>query len=283
MLWLLPLLLAASRAPDSGAPDVAAATPAARGFDLRWSRVATPKPGPPRAIGQPGSGCVQGAIALPLRGPGWMVMRPERHREFGHPLLLAYLRDLASRARREHLSLLCVGDLGQPRGGPLPSGHRSHQNGLDVDIWYGPPAKPPAPGQSPVAPTVVDLRTGKLRPAWNSRVAHLIQAAASDASVDRIFVHPAIKRALCQDKDRGPWLQRVRPWWGHHDHFHLRLRCPPDSADCKEPQPLPAGEGCDGSLDWWFSEDAHATAAKRGPPGEGAPAMPEQCEPLLSP
>jgi penicillin-insensitive murein endopeptidase len=44
---------------------------------------------------------------------------------------------------------------------------------------------------------------------------------------------------------------------------------------------LPAGEGCDASLDWWFSEDAHATAAKRGPPGEGAPAMPDQCEPLL--
>jgi penicillin-insensitive murein endopeptidase len=281
-VWPIPLLLvlAGALAPDSGAPDVAAAAPAARGFDLRWSRVATPKPGPPRAIGQPGSGCVQGAVALPLRGPGWMVMRPERHREFGHPLLLAYLRDLASRARREHLGLLCVGDLGQPRGGPLPSGHRSHQNGLDVDIWYGPPAKPPAPVQSPVAPTVVDLRTGKLLPAWSSRVAHLIQAAASDASVDRIFVHPAVKRALCQDKDRGPWLQRVRPWWGHHDHFHLRLRCPPDSADCKEPQPLPAGEGCDVSLDWWFSEDAHAAAAKRGPP-EGAPAMPEPCEPLL--
>jgi penicillin-insensitive murein endopeptidase len=99
--------------------------------------------------------------------------------------------------------------------------------------------------------------------------------------VDRLFVHPAVKRALCQDKGRGPWLQRVRPWWGHHDHFHLRLRCPPESADCKEAQPLPAGEGCDASLDWWFSEDAHATAAKRGPPGEGAPPMPKQCELLL--
>jgi penicillin-insensitive murein endopeptidase len=210
-----------------------------------------------------------------------MVVHPERHREFGHPLLLAYLRDLASRARREHLGLLCVGDLGQPRGGPLPSGHRSHQNGLDVDIWYGPPAKPPALGQSPVAPIVVDLRAGKLLPAWSSRVARLIESAASNATVDRIFVNPAIKRALCQSKDRGPWLQRVRPWWGHHDHFHLRLRCPTNSADCKEPQPLPAGEGCDASLAWWFSEDAHATAAKRGPPGEGAPAMPDQCELLL--
>ncbi|MGC9985134.1 MAG: penicillin-insensitive murein endopeptidase [Polyangia bacterium] len=284
MFWLATLLFlsAASPAPDGGTPDASAAQSATRGLDLRWSHATTPQPGPPRAIGQPGAGCLQGAVALPLRGPGWMVMHPERHREFGHPALLAYLRDLASRARREHLGLLGVGDLGQPRGGPMPTGHRSHQIGLDADVWYGPPAKPPHAGQSPAPPALVDLRTGKLLPAWNTRVARLIETAASDAAVDRIFVHPAIKRALCQDKGRaGPWLQRVRPWWAHHDHFHVRLRCPTDSADCKEPQPLPAGQGCDASLDWWFSDDARATAAKRGPPGEGAPPMPEQCEAIL--
>lgn len=278
-------MLVASPTPDSGVPDasvVPLAKPAARNFDHRWSRVVTPEPGSPRAIGQPGAGCVQGAAALPLRGPGWVVAHPERHREFGLPVLLTYLRDLASRARREHLGPLWVGDLGQPRGGPMPTGHRSHQTGLDADIWYGPPAQSPSPGQSPVAPTVVDLRTGKLLAAWTSRVARLIEAAAANPAVDRIFVHPAIKRALCQDNRRaGAWLQRVRPWWGHHDHLHVRLRCPTDSPDCKEPQPLPAGEGCDASLDWWFSEDARAAAAKRGPPGEGAPAMPEQCESLL--
>jgi penicillin-insensitive murein endopeptidase len=212
-----------------------------------------------------------------------MLVHPERRRQFGLPGLLTYLRALAARARRAQLGLLCVGDLGQPRGGPMPSGHRSHQIGLDVDLWYGPPAKPLSPRHVPVGPVLVDLRTTKLLPAWNSRVARLIQSAASDAAVDRIFVHPAIKRALCRDKGRrGPWLQRVRPWWGHHDHFHVRLRCPTDSPDCNEPQPLPAGEGCDASLAWWFSEDARASAAKRGPPGEDAPSMPEQCEAILN-
>ncbi len=225
---------------------------------------------------------MQGAVSLPLHGPGWMVMHPERHREFGHPALVAYLRDLASSTRRHHLGLLCVGDLGQARGGPMPTGHRSHQTGLDLDVWYAAPAKPRLSGKAPVPPEVVDLRTGKLLPTWNSRVARLIETAASDAAVDRIFVHPAIKRALCKDKSRaGAWLQRVRPWWGHHDHLHVRLRCPTDNPDCKEPQPLPTGEGCDASLDWWFSDDARATAAKRSPPGEGAPPMPEQCESVL--
>jgi len=281
MFWFLPFfVLSAATTPD--ATVEAPSQPVARGFDLRWSRLATPKPGLPRAIGQPGAGCLQGALALPLRGPGWMVVHPERHREFGHPVLLTYLRELASRARREKLGLLCVGDLGQPRGGPLPTGHRSHQNGLDVDLWYGPSLKPLTSGSIPVSPAMVDLRTGKLLPAWNSRVARLIEASAASPAVDRIFVHPAIKRALCQDKGRaGPWLQRVRPWWGHHDHLHVRLRCPADDTDCKEPQPLPASQGCDASLDWWFSEDARAAAAKRGTPGEGAPAMPEQCESIL--
>jgi penicillin-insensitive murein endopeptidase len=100
--------------------------------------------------------------------------------------------------------------------------------------------------------------------------------------VDRIFVHPSVKRALCRDKARrGPWLRLLRPWWGHQDHFHVRLRCPVDSPDCASPQPLPASEGCDASLDWWFSADATQTAAKRKPPGEEAPAMPKQCEGLL--
>ncbi len=285
MLVLLALSLGLAR-PDAGTSDAgtaAEAAPAVRTFDLRWSHVTTPKPGPPLSIGQPGTGCVQGAVALPLRGPGWIVVHPERHREFGHPSLVGYLRKLAALARKDKLGLLVVGDLGQPRGGPAPSGHRSHQTGLDVDIWYGPPAEPIAPGKKPTprALAVVDLRTNKMLPAWNSRAERLIEAAASSPGVDRVFVHPAVKRALCEDKARrGPWLARVRPWWGHQDHFHVRLQCPEDSPDCTVSQPLPEGDGCD-ALKWWFSEDARKTAAKRGPPGENAPALPEKCEAVL--
>jgi len=245
--------------------------------------MATPKKGPALAIGQPGAGCVQGALALPLQGAGWLVVHPERHRQFGHPSLIAYVRKLAAIARKEQLGLLTVGDLGQPRGGPTPSGHRSHQSGLDVDLWYGPPTKSFSPGKtpSPPAPSVVDLRTNKMTSAWNGRVAKLLAAAASSPAVDRIFVHPAVKRALCEDKARrGPWLGRVRPWWGHQDHFHVRLRCPDDSPDCTLPASLPDGEGCD-AIKWWFSEDARKTAAKRGAPGENAPAMPDRCEDVL--
>jgi penicillin-insensitive murein endopeptidase len=225
---------------------------------------------------------VQGAVKFPQQGPNWIVVHPERHRNFGHPDLIKYLRALADRARAQKLGKLHVGDLGQPCGGPTPSGHRSHQNGLDVDIWYLPPVQPVRPGTAPPAPSVADLRTKRVTSLWNKNAAALVRAAASDPAVDRIFVHPAVKRALCQGP-RGPWLARVRPWYGHQDHLHVRLRCPADSPACTAAQLLPAGEGCDASLNWWFSEDAQASGDKRAKekPGETAPPMPSACEQLL--
>jgi len=267
--------------PVDGAAQEAASVQ--HGFDPRWSRVASPSAGLARSIGQPGSGCLQGAAVLPQRNPNYVVVHPERHREFGHPDLIGYLRELAVAAHKQKLGPLYVGDLGQPRGGPTPTGHRSHQSGLDVDLWYGPPAKPFLPGKSATPPSVVDLRSQKMLPAWSSSAVRLLELAASRPSVDRIFVHPAVKRALCQDKSkRGPWLGRVRPWWGHQDHFHVRLRCPASSPDCTPQPPLTGGDGCDASLNWWFSGDAQKTAAKRVPPGEGTPAMPERCEGVLT-
>jgi penicillin-insensitive murein endopeptidase len=285
-IFALLLSVASAANPDGGVTDADAGESPATipRFDPRWSQVRTPAPGPARSIGQPGAGCVQGARALPLKGAGWLVVHPERHRNFGHPALIAYLRKLAADLRREKLAPLYIGDLGQPRGGPTPTSHRSHQSGLDVDLWFAGPDRPFEPGKkrTPPAPAMVDLRSKKLLPAWTPAVARRLELAAASPDVDRIFVHPQIKRMLCQDKTRrGAWLRLLRPWWGHQDHFHVRLRCPPDSPDCVEPQPLPEGDGCDAKLDWWLSDDAARTAAKRKPPGEGAPAMPDACEALL--
>lgn len=296
--------MAAARAtasPDGGVGSDASTRPrpgnAQHGFDPRWSQVSSPAPGAPLSIGQPGAGCLQGAAALPGHARDYVLAHPERQRQFGHPDLVAYLREVAKAAHQQKLGPLYIGDLGQPRGGPTPTGHRSHQNGLDVDLWYGPPAKASA-GKAPTPPSVVDLRTKKMLPAWTARAARLLALAASRPTVDRIFVHPAVKRALCQDNpkvkldpkdpkdpkdksERGDWLGRLRPWWGHQDHFHVRLRCPTGSPECTASPPLPAGDGCGASLDWWFSADAQKTAAKRAAPGEGAPALPEACEALL--
>ena len=91
------------------------------------------------AIGYYPRGCLQGGVPLPITGKTWQVMRLSRNRNWGHPELVKFLErfaPLAAKATGWHGIL--VGDMAQPRGGPLPFGHLSHQIGLDVDIWFMP-------------------------------------------------------------------------------------------------------------------------------------------------
>jgi penicillin-insensitive murein endopeptidase len=244
-----------------------------------WAQARTPAPGPARAIGGYSAGCIAGAIALPLVGDGFRVARPERHRVFGHPLLIAVIEALAKQLTQLGFGTLAVGDLGQPRGGPAPTGHASHQTGLDVDLWFLAPH-----GRD--AASMVDVAHQQPSAAFTDARARLIELTAKDPRVERLFLNPVLKRALCQRvaNDRG-WLRKVRPWWGHADHIHVRLACPADSPEC-EPQPaLPPGDGCD-TLAWWFDAKAQdergkgrqSYAARVG----AAPPLPPSCSALIN-
>src|SRR5262245_30339659 len=121
-------------APAAPAAPIPPAAPAAA--PRSWSLARTVAPGPARAIGRTGAGCLQGGVALPMRGNGFRVLHPERGRAFGHPDLVAAIREWGVRLRKLGLPALGIGDLSQPRGGPAPTGHASHQTGLDVDVAY---------------------------------------------------------------------------------------------------------------------------------------------------
>jgi penicillin-insensitive murein endopeptidase len=107
----------------------------------------------------------------------------------------------------------------------------------------------------------------------------MIRTFASDPRVERIFVNPSIKRLLCATAtgDRG-WLTKVRPWWGHADHFHVRTVCPAGDHECIAGPPIPAGDGCGAGLDWWFGPEANQPPAKAPNP----PAMPAACKKILA-
>src|SRR5438309_10102560 len=88
---------------------------------------ATPAPGPPEAIGAYERGCLEGAVALPADGPNWQVMRPSRNRAWGHPVLIQLMGRLAGSVPAAGWPGLLVGDIAQPRGGPMPTGPGSTQ------------------------------------------------------------------------------------------------------------------------------------------------------------
>ncbi|MGE5154713.1 MAG: penicillin-insensitive murein endopeptidase [Bdellovibrio bacteriovorus] len=250
-----------------------------------WAQVSAPSPGHSQVIGAASNGCVGGAQALPQSGTGYVSVRRYRNRYYGHPELLRMIGDLGLAARAKGLDLVMVGDLSQPRGGRMPSSHRSHQNGLDVDIWFTLARTPEA------AARLMDnrddpqsmVKTGGLgmAMAWGPDQRFLLETAARHPRVDRIFVNPAIKRAVCQEVkgDRG-WLRKVRPWFGHDAHFHVRLRCPADSPQCDQQAPLPAGDGCGADLAWWFSEEARRPSKPKDQP-RAEPQPPAACMALL--
>ena len=227
-----------------------------------FGRESEPAPGPPQAIGSYERGCLRGAIALPADGPNWQVMRPSRNRAWGHPVLIAFLESLAQKLPGEAgWPGLLVGDIAQPRGGPMLTGHGSHQIGLDADIWLTPMPNrrlSPAERDRISAVNVVAEDGMDIDPAaWTPRHRLLLEAVAQEPLVERIFVNPAIKRALCRES--GPeraWIAKIRPWWGHNYHFHVRLFCPSGNPQCRRQAPPPPGDGCGRALDWWFTEEA---------------------------
>jgi penicillin-insensitive murein endopeptidase len=230
---------------------------------------ASPARAPARSIGGYTKGCIAGAVELPADGPTWQVMRPSRNRAWGHPMLIAFLQRLAASAASEaQWPGLLVGDIGQPRGGPMLTGHESHQVGLDADIWLTPmpDRRLSADERDNLSATNVVAENGlDIDPAaWLPQHRKLLERAARSPGVARIFVNPAIKQALCREAgaDRD-WLRLIRPWWGHNYHFHVRLHCPRGEAECLGQAEPPPGDGC-GELAWWFTPEA--LHPKPGPP-----------------
>jgi penicillin-insensitive murein endopeptidase len=226
-----------------------------------FSEKRLPSIGAAVAIGYYPRGCLQGGVELPVTGPNWQVMRVSRNRNWGHPELVSFLErfaPLAAKATGWHGIL--IGDMAQPRGGPLPFGHRSHQIGLDVDIWFMPMPDHVLGREerdSISASNLVAADGKTINPqTWSAADIAFIRTAAEQPEVERVLVNAAIKKELCrvESKSDRSWMSKVRPWYGHSDHIHVRLKCPADSPNCRAQPAVPEGDGCDKTLGHWFAD-----------------------------
>lgn len=248
----------------------------------------TPTGHAPTPIGGHSRGCIAGAVQLPESGPTWQAMRLGRNHHWGAPETIAFVERLSAKATTIGWKGLYVGDIGQARGGPAP-GHASHQIGLDVDVWLLPPNRldlSRAEREKIGSPSVKAANQREVNANWTPSHMALVRAAAKDAAVERIFITAPAKLRMCADaasNDRD-WLRKVRPWWGHDSHFHVRLKCPAGDAACQDGAELPPGDGCADAV-WWVTEaleppDPNAPKAAPKPPLRLAD-LPAQCATVL--
>jgi penicillin-insensitive murein endopeptidase len=238
----------------------------------------------PMPIGSYAKGCAAGLMELPQTGPTWQAMRLSRGRNFGHPAMIGFLQDLSVAATQVGWAGLYIGDISQARGGPMTSGHASHQIGLDADIWMLPPKRLDLSRDERESISSIPVRSADQRSVtenWTRSHHQLLKAAASDSRVDRIFVAAAVKIEMCKTAGPGDkkWLQKIRPVAGHDTHFHVRLKCPKGARLCETQKPTVSelskgGDGCDDTLMWWvidYLKPPKTDGKKKKPKDEDAP------------
>ncbi len=253
LLVLMLLAACGSQTAEAPAPlltRAASQSPAKAAFGA----ASTPAAMRPAVHGGYARGCVAGAVQLPETGPTWQAMRLSRNRNWAHPVTVDYVQDLSRAAARAGWAGLYVGDMSQPRGGPMLTGHRSHQSGLDADIWMKPAMDltlTRARRESLSSDSMRRSNGAYVNAAWTPTHRAVLKAAASDPRTARIFVFPGAKVDMCASEtgDRA-YLRKIRPWAGHHYHFHVRLNCPRGERGCVAQDPPPPGDGCAEAVEW---------------------------------
>lgn len=254
-----------------------------------FSAATSAAPGDMQLVGEYWKGCYTGGVPLAGIGEHWQVMRLSRNRNWGTPFLIHFLERFAKTATQvTGWRGIVVGDMSQPRGGPMLTGHASHQLGIESDIWLRPMPDRPWTATEIEEVLSTDLLRADRRDVdpkvYTPQHFALLRAAASQPEVARVFVNAAIKKALCRDAgDDRSWLRKIRPAAGHSYHFHIRLACPPGQSDCIDQAPPDNGDGCGKDLDYWFTS-AVLNSKSSGGPGKALPvaSMPAGCRKLVS-
>ena len=290
---VLVLALAACRGEGDLPTERVALAPELAGREAKqlFGAASRPSADAARPYGSYAKGCAAGLVELPETGPTWQAMRLSRNRNWGHPQLIDMVQDLSRAAARNGWAGLYVGDLSQPRGGPMLTGHRSHQIGLDADIWLYPTTRMDLSRPARENISAISMRRANgayVNDRWTPQHMALVKAAAEDPRVARIFIFPGAKVAMCEAAtgDRS-WLRKVRPWWGHHYHMHVRLNCPRGASGCVDQDPPPRGDGCADARRW------QSEILNPPPPDPNAPPprprreltmadLPRQCAAVLS-
>jgi penicillin-insensitive murein DD-endopeptidase len=164
-------------------------------------------------------------------------MRLSRNRNWGHPETIAFIERLSREAARQPgWNGLYIGDISQPRGGPMLTGHASHQIGLDADIWMLPATNLRLSRAERESISSISLRGPRAPMSTATGPARITRSSRRRGQRPRRGAHLRLSRRQGADVQRRAgnraYLRKIRPWWGHHYHFHVRLACPRGARGC---------------------------------------------------
>ncbi len=217
-----------------------------------------PIEGKAETFGEYSLGCLKGAQTFVGNELGIKISQKKRGRYWGHPNLIKTISDAGEFFYKMNKSLI-IGDLSMSRGGPMIKGHNSHQNGLDVDVWFKVLDRNEEfnflESESAEMEPILKIEDDQLK---------MIKFFANHEEVERIFINFDFKKKLCDDNSLNKLTRltkeehhKLRPWWGHDDHIHVRIKCPKDDSKCQSQNPIPEGDGCnEKDLQWWYSEES---------------------------
>lgn len=213
--------------------------------------------------GGPGNGTLEGGVALPVRGPGFVhnARRPRQARYGSVELVQAIMRAAAVTDEAFPGSGLVVNDLSLQHGGPIRQ-HGSHQNGRDADILFyaldgqgeplpavGVPLDPRGRGWDfkQLADPKDDVRVRlDRRRTWRFMQA-LLEVAGEH--VQRIFIVEHVRSLLLAEAKRQKAPRALverfaqvacQPGSPHDDHMHVRFYCTAEDLrdDCRDKPPI---------------------------------------------
>ncbi len=223
--------------------------------------------GKSEAIGTHNNGCILYSAELNKNGEGYKLPRIERNHNYGHPEMIALLEDYSYRVKEMLGKDLLIADISKKNGGPIFMLHSSHQTGLDADIWftlYDDKQNLSSQDMASIKPlNMADEKLKSVSSYWGSNQEDIIKLFAQSEKVDRIFVNYNIKNYYCSKFRNQDWQKKIRPWWGHNEHFHIRLKCPQGSEECISKGQEIKDDGCGNDLAWWFSDEAKQPKSKK--------------------
>jgi hypothetical protein len=165
------------------------------------------------SVGLPYDGSLTSGTQLPLEGPNWVTWNPVTdsvpnapNRLYGneHTIRTIVSVTAAYRAANPGAPRVVIGDISLKGGGPMLDEHVSHQNGLDVDVYF-----PRLDGT---------LRAATAHDEIDYRLAQDLVDRFAAAGAQMIFV--GYSTGL-----HGP-PSVVIPYTGHEYHMHVRFPPP---------------------------------------------------------